>query len=278
MIEHAHALIVLENEGVIFERQFRRDFSRSLLNGAVRFAARNLPLLILGLALLTPTRVFAADHVDVVVFLDLSASEAAKDGASRSEFQKNIDGVGRVLASMPAGSRVTIYGVTSDTFGKPYPLLTAQLSDDEGYFKERLTKGRAELVRAWQERSRKLQPTFPHTDLLGAFLLASQQFAATEEGYRKVLIIFSDMRQSTQLFDLEHGGTLYKKGEALRWAEHECPADLHGVEIYALGVDASGVSFGYWRALQEFWREYLKQTGATVQEYSILRGIRTWTE
>lgn len=38
---------------------------------------------------------------------------------------------------------------------------------------------------------------FPHTDLLRAFLLASQQFAATKRGYRNVLIIFSDMRHKT---------------------------------------------------------------------------------
>lgn len=278
MIEHAHNLRVLENEGVMFERQFRRDFSRSLLNGAVRFAARNLPLLIVSCALLMSTRAFAVDHVDLVVFLDLSASEAAKDGASRSEFQKNIDGVTSVLAALPAGSRVTIYGVTSDTFGKPYPLLTAQLTDDEGYFKERLAKGRAELVRAWQERSRQLQPTFPHTDLLGAFLLASQQFAETKKGYRKVLVVFSDMRQSTPLLDLEHGGTIYERSEALRRAEQECPADLHGIEIYALGVDANGVSLGDWRALQEFWLEYLRQAGANAQDYSILRELPNWRE
>lgn len=69
-----------------------------------------------------------------------------------------------------------------------------------------------------------------------------------------------------------------KKSDALRRAQSECPADLRGVQTYALGVDASGVSFGYWRALQEFWLEYFRQAGANVQDYSILRGVRKWTE
>jgi hypothetical protein len=96
-------------------------------------------------------------------------------------------------------------------------------------------------VHAWGGRSQRLQPIFPHTDLLGAFLLASQQFAEAKQGYRKVVIVFSDMRQSTPLLDLEHGSTVYKRSKDLKRAHDECPADMHGVEIHALGVDANGV-------------------------------------
>jgi len=52
---------------------------------------------------------------------------------------------------------------------------------------------------------------------------------------------------------------------------------MHGVEIYALGVDASGVSFGYWRALQEFWLQFSKQSGAEVRVSQFCVMFPNWT-
>jgi len=41
--------------------------------------------------------------------------------------------------------------------------------------------------------------------------------------------------------------------------------DLHGVEVYALGVDGAGKDMRYWRT------EYFKRTGAILKTYSVLR-------
>lgn len=49
--------------------------------------------------------------------------------------------------------------------------------------------------------------------------------------------------------------------------------DLHGVDVYALGVDASGKSVNYWQTLRDFWIGYFALAGATVENYSILRQI-----
>lgn len=130
MIERGHNLWLLENEGAIFENCFWRDFYRSLLTKTVTGAMRKLPVIIMALVCLAHGRLHAADRLDVVIFPDLSRSVAAKDQSDRAEFQKNIDGVTRVLASLPAGSRVSIYGITDNSFAKPYPLLTAELSDE----------------------------------------------------------------------------------------------------------------------------------------------------
>jgi hypothetical protein len=61
----------------------------------------------------------------------------------------------------------------------------------------------AELVRTWQERSSGLTAQFPQTDLLGAMLLAAQAFDHPAADCKQVLMIFSDMRQSTHVLDLE---------------------------------------------------------------------------
>jgi hypothetical protein len=272
MIELGYNLWLLENEGAVFENTFWRDFYRSLLVKTVTGAMRKLPIIILALVVLVHGHLHAADRLDVVVLPDLSQSVATKDQSDRAEFQKNIDAVTRLLASLPAGSRVSIYGITDDSFGKPYPLLTAELSGDEGYFKERIAQAHRQLVHAWQERSLKLKPQFSHTDILGAILIASQVFAECPNGRRKVLVLYSDMRQSTGALDLEHKSVVEPQvvDRALR---QSLGPDLHGVEVYVLGVDGGGVSVRYWNDLRSFWLAYFQHLGGVVKDYSTLRPI-----
>jgi hypothetical protein len=273
MIELGHGLWLLENEGAIFENQFWRDFYRSLLNGVKRGAVQKLTVIILAFALFAHARAVTTDHLDVVVLVDLSVSIDTKDHDGKTEFQKNIDGVTRVLASLPAGSRVSIFGITNDSFGRPYPLLTAHLPDDEGYFKERLGRGRAEMIRAWRERAAQLHPQFTQTDLLGAMFIASQSFGQAPPAARKLLIVFSDMRQSTVGLDLEHIA-VSNTDTLLNKATHAIgEPDLSGVEVYALGVDAAGITYARWRGIRNFWTQYFGKAGASVKAYSVLREL-----
>jgi hypothetical protein len=273
MIEHAHTLWLLENEGAIFENQFWRDFYRSLLNGVKRGAVQKLTVIILAFALLAQARAVTTDHLNAVLLVDLSVSIDTKDHDNKTEFQKNIDGVTRVLASLPAGSRVSIFGITNDSFGRPYPLLTAHLPDEEGYFKERLARGRAEMIRAWQRRAAQLQPQFTQTDLLGAMFIASQSFGQAPPAARKLLIIFSDMRQSTASLDFEHI-VVSNIDTLLNKATHDIgEPDLSGVEVYALGVDAAGITYDRWRGIRNFWTAYFGKAGAELKGYSILREL-----
>jgi hypothetical protein len=273
LIQHVHELWLLENAGAIFENQFWRDFYRSLLNGARRGAIQKLLLMLFCLTLFAPGRLFATQRLDVVILLDLSQSVAMKDHTNTEEFKKNVNSVTAVLATLPAGSRVNVFGITGDSFSTPYPLLQAQLDEDEGYLKERVAKGHTELVRTWQERSSRLTAQFKQTDLLGALLVAAQVFERPSVGRKEVLMIFSDMRQATGVLDLERPRLIHKT-EALRQVakSHQIPS-LHGVEVYALGVDASGRSVNYWQTLREFWLGYFKLAGATVENYSILRQL-----
>ena len=86
-------------------------------------------------------------------------------------------------------------------------------------------------------------------------------------------MIFSDMRQATNMLDLERP-TLVHKTEALQnVVKSNLIPDLYGVEVYALGVDASGKSVNYWQTLRDFWIGYFALAGATVENYSILRQL-----
>ena len=270
MIELGHALWLLENEGAIFENSFWRDFYRSLLTKTVTGAMRKLAIILISVAFLTHGRLHAAEPLDLVVLVDLSQSVAARDHDGQAELQKNLRAVGRVLKSLPAGSRVAIFGITDDSFGRPHPLLQADLSPDEGYFKERLVKGRAQLVQIWEERSRHLQSKFLHTDILGALLLASERFEHSPKVCRKMLVVFSDMRQATHALDLEKPNM--ETDRALqRMAGKGLEADLHGVDVYALGVDGADSTVAHWQELKRFWEVYFQNGGAHLRIYSLMR-------
>ncbi len=97
-----------------------------------------------------------------------------------------MQGVRSTVAALPAGAKVTVVGITEDSFAAPYIILTAQLTGDEGYFKERLASGHAALMHAWQERSARLAPSCPETDILGALFVASGVFQESGGDHRQV--------------------------------------------------------------------------------------------
>jgi len=49
------------------------------------------------------------------------------------------------MAASPAGARITVIGITDDSFATPYIIISRKLAGGEGYFKERLAEGRTAL-------------------------------------------------------------------------------------------------------------------------------------
>ena len=123
---------------------------------------------------------------------------------------------------------------------------------------------------AFRKQASSLGPTAPRTDILGALMTASQLFQASP-GCKHVLVVFSDMRSDTPALDLEHA-RIVSTSFAMKKAEKErLLPDLHGVDVYALGVDGAGKDMRYWQALRDFWATYFKRTGADLKSYSVLR-------
>jgi len=240
-----------------------------MLSNAVRSAMTKLLVPIILVALGANGRANAEEHLDLVVAIDLTQSVDVTGPDGSSEFQKNIDGVSRVLAQVPAGTRVTIVGITDHSFSQPYILMSARVGDDPGYFGERLSAARNQLVRAWKAKSTDIEPGFRHTDILGSLRLAGQIFAQQRDPVRRTLVIFSDMRQNTPEMDLESPKTvapyqsLAKKSGVL--------TVLKDVQVYVLGADGAGRGDDYWRSLERFWRAYFCESGTDLQTYSNLR-------
>jgi hypothetical protein len=260
----------LEDEAALFVARFWRDFYGSMLAHTIGSAMTKLLLLIVGLAVIPHVRAATQPHLNLVVALDLTKSVGVQGPDGKTEFQKNVDGITRILAAVPAGAHVAVIGITDHSFAQPYILLSAVMPDDAGYFGERLSAARGELVRVWKLRSARLEPRFPATDVLGAFLLAGQIFNQDEGG--RVLVIFSDMRNHTRDLNLESAlaqSVLDKTGKTVRAGS----ADLHHVQVYALGVDGAGKPTAYWQGLESFWRGYFRDSGAALNEFSVLREL-----
>jgi hypothetical protein len=179
-----------------------------------------------------------------------------------------------LLAQVPAGSQVTVLGITDKSFAQPDILLLATIPDDPGYFGERLKSAQLQLVHAWNARSANLAPNFRQTDILGALLLAGEIFNQQNSAGDKTLVILSDMRQQTADLDLESPSTVPRFYSMRKKARSICDARLGRVRVYILGVDGAGKSLSYWRSLQQFWTDYIRVSGASLESYMALREQR----
>jgi hypothetical protein len=261
-------ITALTNAPGVFVARFWRDYYRAMLTQTVRKAATKLLGLSLCLLLLGANQAFGQERLNLVVAVDLSASEAVKGHDGRSQFNKNIQGVTRLLATVPAGSKVTIIGITENSFGQPYILLSADVSDDAGFFGERLGAARRKIVRAWQERAARLEPRARGTDILGALLVASEVFDVTKSNKRKVIVIYSDMLQATDALNLEQPTTLDLDLALATIEREDLSAKLTSVLVYVLGADGGGRKVVQWEVLKEFWTAYFKKCGAELLGYS----------
>lgn len=269
MVAITYEIVALTSEPATFVATFRRDFCRSLLTRTVQNSISKLLLFILALGLIGAPHAFG-EPLNLVIAIDLSKSVDAPGPDQKTEFQKNIDGVARVLDTVPAGSHVTILGITDRSFAQPYILLSAQVSSDEGYFHDSLAAARRQLVQAWKSRASKLRPSFPGTDILGGLLIAADLFHRRLTASKPVLIIFSDMRQETAKLDLVIPSNSTER--ILSQLKQEgAIANLQGVEVQVLGVDAAGWTTFRWNALRAFWTHYFELSGAKLQSFSVLR-------
>jgi hypothetical protein len=249
-----------------FVQEFHRDFYRAMLTQTVRNAMTKLLLLGCILASFRP-HANAQIRLNLVIAVDLTKSVAVKGPDGKTEFQKNIDGIGKVLQEVPAATKLTIIGITDASFSQPYILLSATVPDDPGYFGERLRAARNQLVIAWKDHSARLEPKFTRTDVIGALLLAGQIFG--NETGKKMLVIFSDMRNSTADLNLESQQLPVHCG----FGHVDFEASLPRVQVFVLGVDGFGKDGAYWRTLRTFWEESFRNASADLREYSTLRDL-----
>lgn len=278
MVALATEMTLLQNEPAIFAAQFWRNFYHAMLTHTVRNAMAKL---LLGLVILLLPGLHgyadAQEQTAIVAAIDLSQSVGGAGPDARSDFEKNVAGVTKLLAAVPGSSRVVVLGITDKSFSEPYILLSARVPDDPGYFGEKLQAAHRQLIALWKRRSAQLQPNFKHTDILGALLTAEHIFSESPQAQQKVLVIFSDMRHSTAELDFESGNSVPSFTQWKQRPNAVPVPTLQGVQVYVLGVDGAGKSIGYWQSLKAFWNGYFESAGAALRNYSVLRDLPSLT-
>jgi hypothetical protein len=99
--------------------------------------------------------------------------------------------------------------------------------------------------------------------------LASELFAQRSARERKVLVILSDMRQSTPVFELD--STKLAPDYKVNASRLGKAPPLHGAQVYVLGADNAGRTTAYWQSLRHFWINYFAESGAALRVYATLR-------
>jgi hypothetical protein len=257
------------NAAAMFEKGFWRDFYRAMLTQSSRRAISKVLGLLLCLFLFSAGRTFGQQKLHLVIAVDLTASEKTKGHDGKSQFEKNVRSVAEILGSVPAGSAVTIIGITENSFGQPFTLLSGTISNDPGYFGERLASARRQLASAWQKRSMQIEPSAKNTDILGAALLASELFR-NNQGTKQLLIVYSDMRNTTDGVNFEKEQNINSQVMLAALSRQGLLPELRGVTVKVFGADASTVRITQWHRIKQFWEAYLTAAGARLAEYSPL--------
>jgi hypothetical protein len=272
LAELGQEILALQSEPGLFVSKFWRDFHWAVLKRSVGNAAKAFALGALGLLFAFPAR--AQKPLELVILIDLRQSVRANGPDHRSEFQKNVAAVSEVLRHVPAGAHITVVGITDDSFAQPYFLLSATVTGDTGYFGEKIDAARQRLANAWKKRSREMTPSFPGTDLLGAFLIASQVFAKAGPGKHDELVVFSDMWQETREFDFARTRERCKAELITQVKSRRLVVNLRDADVYVLGVDSAGRTKSDWLCARQFWTAYFAEAGAALRDYSVLRQMK----
>ncbi|MEM2947665.1 MAG: hypothetical protein QXN96_05465 [Candidatus Bathyarchaeia archaeon] len=234
--------------------------------------ARNLTIAIILFIILLLLLIYAVGAFGsetALIGLDITGSNSVKDYTGISEFEKNLQGVKRVIEQARQGSELKAYAIHEESYSKPYLLFEGKISEKPGYFGQFRQRDIKSLLDKWDSLSKTLKPSAKQTDIIG-FLFLAQELFECRKG-EKVLIIFSDMRH-TKGINLEKPDVV--ESSAVEKAKHLFGVpNLKGVKIYVYGAHANGKSISYSASLKRFWSDYLKQSNGELVVFSPLREV-----
>lgn len=274
-------LTFLRNEPELFEHEFRRNLYIGLLAGAARHAGayRKSAATITFLAVLGLGSSLHGQSIDVLEALDYSATSKATSYDGIAAHAQNIEAAARIIGSLPAGSQISVFVISDQSFARPLVLVTGGIPASPGKLHEydQIAAARNRLAATIRHVAQSVKPDYPKTDLLGFLMVAGMAFGNTPR-MRHVLVIHSDMRQSAQPLDIESTQVIPVKAALAMVDRTHLFAELSGVEVYIYGVHAVGKDIAYWQSLREFWTAYFERCHATLRAFSMMRDTPNLSE
>jgi hypothetical protein len=280
MVSIIRSVTHLENDHVINEAEFWRNFHLGLFERIKRSGLLHFVILFacfaFGGANPSSAQTLASsstanNRVSVVIALDFTQSVAGKGYDGKTDFEKNVEAACHLITQLPPGTEIAVLAITDRSFSQPLILVRRELPRDKGplQFLDRIAVAKAQAASELRSVALSSRHSLPQTDIFGALTLAADILNKPSD--RKVLILFSDMRQSTAELDFERAKAILPVQTLATATKLGMLAHLQGVEVYALGVDGAGKSFAYWTSLHGFWEAYFQKAGASLKEYSALR-------
>jgi hypothetical protein len=267
-------IIFLRNEPELFEHEYRRNLYIGLLDGAGRHARSyaSWPTTLTVIALLGLAPMLHGQTIDMWEGLDLSATSKAASYDGTLAHSQNVEAAAQIVAALPSGSKVTVAGISDQSFARPLVLLTGVIPTTPGKLREydQIAAARNRLSASVRRIGTSIEPRFQSTDVLGFLIVAGMAFHNTPT-LRHVLVIHSDMRQSAAPIDLEHVQRVSLKSSLALVEDHQLISDLQGVEVFVYGAHAIGKDIEYWQSLRDFWTAYFARCHATLRTFSMMR-------
>jgi hypothetical protein len=211
---------------------------------------------------------FGAEYV---MLFDISRSEEVKYYSGKiTAFEKNKEAGGHFIKhQLVPGDYLQVFGITEDSFSRPYGILECNISKNKGALGEVTAREKIALAKKWNQLD--LKATAKATDLFGAIHLAALSFSSIAKD--RHLIIYSDMRQCAHSIDIERPKIVDADAVLKRVEQLGLIPQLKAVKVSCLGVHSAGKSPAYWLSLKKFWEGYFQKAQANLITFSMERRI-----
>ena len=237
-------------------------------------ADRKWPATVAFLAILAAGSTLHGQSIDLLEALDYSATSNATSYDGNAAHAENIRAALQIIASLPAGSRVTVSAISDQSFSRPLILMASEIPSTPGKLREydQIVAARNNLAKRLQSATSSIKPDYQTTDILGFLVAAGISFRNTPHR-RHVITIHSDMRQSAPPLDIERAQVVPVAASLATVDRTHLFADLSGVDVFIYGVHAVGKDVAYWKSLRDFWTAYFERCHANLRAFSMTREI-----
>lgn len=205
------------------------------------------------------------------ILIDTSGSIARS--ATSDLFQQYLLSTKKLLATEPPNTRVWVSSIEVDSFGSNGAILKGWTPDSRGVFTGDLNRARRQLASAFEGKSSGLSPSAAGTDIFGALwrlktLFESGGASGTDQGFPKIIWIFSDMMNETRVFQMPALLDTGPERMLERAKANRLVVPLKGYRIYVYGATPAGLTPQAWTTVKHFWSLYFEAAGAELVTYS----------
>jgi hypothetical protein len=200
-------------------------------------------------------------NTELIILLDSTGSVSAVE----EEYKKEVRGI---IDFLPENSCVTILAITEDSFGGYEKIIDRDCIVGRQYLVDtKPRENRNRIIHAFNKNIHLYGAKRTTSDILGAICYAERLFPPFKHANSKILLIFSDMRHNARGINIS-GVSEIPIDILSKVRDQKLIAQLQGVKIWALGIHTLNKNTRYMDSLHNFWKEYFKESGASLEAFS----------